>query len=103
MRIGIPKEVKVKENRISCTPGGVRELVQAGHDVLVEQGAGVGSARVVVCGIGTASVGCRKGVFGVLATKIEGKSPKLTRSRNTLPISARASLGPGMVVWTLGR
>jgi alanine dehydrogenase len=44
MRIGIPKEVKVKENRISCTPGGVRELVQAGHDVLVEQGAGVGSA-----------------------------------------------------------
>lgn len=44
MRIGIPKEIKVKENRVSCTPGGVRELVQAGHDVFVEQGAGAGSA-----------------------------------------------------------
>jgi hypothetical protein len=33
-------------------------------------GIGVGSARVVVCGIGTASVGCRNGFFGGLATKI---------------------------------
>ena len=32
-------------------------------------GVGVGSARVVVCGIGTASVGCRKGFFGGLASK----------------------------------
>lgn len=43
MKIGIPKEVKVKENRVSCTPGGVRELVQSGHDVWVEQNAGMGS------------------------------------------------------------
>jgi alanine dehydrogenase len=43
MKIGIPKEVKVKENRVSCTPGGVRELTQAGHTVLVQQAAGVGS------------------------------------------------------------
>ncbi len=43
MKIGVPKEIKVKENRVSCTPGGVRELVQAGHDVLVERGAGLGS------------------------------------------------------------
>ena len=43
MRIGIPKEVKVKENRISCTPGGAFELVRNGHQVWVEKGAGVGS------------------------------------------------------------
>jgi alanine dehydrogenase len=43
MTIGIPKETKVKENRVSCTPGSVRELVQAGHAVLVEQGAGTRS------------------------------------------------------------
>lgn len=43
MKIGIPREVKVKENRVSCTPGGVRMLVQAGHQVFVEKEAGVGS------------------------------------------------------------
>lgn len=43
MQIGIPKEIKIKENRVSCTPGGVRELVRNGHQVLVEKGAGVGS------------------------------------------------------------
>jgi alanine dehydrogenase len=43
MKIGIPKEIKVKENRVSCTPGGVRELVHNGHQVLVERGAGIGS------------------------------------------------------------
>ncbi|MEN8255297.1 MAG: alanine dehydrogenase [Verrucomicrobiota bacterium] len=43
MRIGIPKEIKVKENRVSCTPNGVRLLVQSSHEVLVEAGAGQGS------------------------------------------------------------
>ena len=43
MRIGIPKEIKVKENRISCTPGGARELVRNGHEVWVQQNGGVGS------------------------------------------------------------
>lgn len=43
MRIGIPREVKVRENRVSCTPGGVRMLVQSGHEVHVEKGAGLGS------------------------------------------------------------
>ena len=43
MKIGIPKEVKVKENRVSCTPGGARMLVQSGHQVLVQSGAGLGS------------------------------------------------------------
>ncbi len=43
MRIGVPKEIKVKENRVSCTPGMVQELVSNGHQVLVEKGAGLGS------------------------------------------------------------
>src|SRR5690242_20671649 len=42
MQIGIPREIKIKENRVSCTPGGVRMLAQAGHAVLVERGAGEG-------------------------------------------------------------
>jgi alanine dehydrogenase len=43
VRIGIPREIKTKENRVSCTPGGVRMFVQHGHQVMVESGAGLGS------------------------------------------------------------
>ncbi|MGN1385070.1 MAG: alanine dehydrogenase [Bacillus sp. (in: firmicutes)] len=43
MRIGIPKEIKNNENRVALTPAGVVALKNAGHDVLVEKGAGEGS------------------------------------------------------------
>jgi len=44
LKIGIPREVKNSEFRVACTPAGVHELVRHGHRVLVEAGAGVGSA-----------------------------------------------------------
>jgi alanine dehydrogenase len=44
MRIGVAKEIKSQEYRVALTPAGARELVQHGHEVLVESGAGVGSA-----------------------------------------------------------
>jgi alanine dehydrogenase len=44
MRIGVAKEIKPQEYRVALTPAGARELVQRGHDVLVETDAGVGSA-----------------------------------------------------------
>ena len=44
MIVGIPKEVKDNEYRIAATPEGVRELVDAGHTVLIEEGAGLGSS-----------------------------------------------------------
>jgi alanine dehydrogenase len=43
MRVGVPTEIKADEYRVALTPAGVRELVDAGHEVLVEQGAGLGS------------------------------------------------------------
>lgn len=43
MIIGVPKEIKDKEYRVSLTPGGVHQLVEHGHTVLVETGAGEGS------------------------------------------------------------
>lgn len=43
MQIGLPREIKVKENRVALTPGGVGTLVRRGHHVVVEQGAGLGS------------------------------------------------------------
>jgi alanine dehydrogenase len=44
MIIGIPKEIKNNEFRVSATPSGVHAYVQNGHTVLVESGAGLGSA-----------------------------------------------------------
>lgn len=41
MRIGIPKEIKNNENRVGIVPAGVAELVQNGHYVMIETGAGV--------------------------------------------------------------
>src|SRR4051794_20472728 len=44
MKVGVPTEIKTDEYRVALTPSGVRELVDHGHDVLVQQGAGEGSA-----------------------------------------------------------
>jgi len=43
MRIGIPKEIMDHEFRVAIVPSGVDELVQAGHEILVQAGAGEGS------------------------------------------------------------
>ncbi len=43
MIIGVPKEIKVQEYRVGLVPGGVLQLVAAGHEVLVEAGAGLGA------------------------------------------------------------
>jgi len=44
LRIGVPKEIKTDEYRVALTPAGARELIQRGHDVVVETTAGDGSA-----------------------------------------------------------
>ena len=43
MKVGVPKEVKNREYRVALTPIGVHELVQHGHEVVVEKEAGAGS------------------------------------------------------------
>jgi alanine dehydrogenase len=42
MKIGVPKEIKVHEYRVGLVPASVAELVSAGHEVVVERGAGAG-------------------------------------------------------------
>ncbi|MFN8163211.1 MAG: alanine dehydrogenase [Solirubrobacterales bacterium] len=44
MKVGIPKEIKADEYRVAITPAGVREMTEHGHQVLVQAGAGAGSA-----------------------------------------------------------
>lgn len=43
MIIGVPKEVKNRENRVAAVPGGVKLLVEAGHSVFIQKDAGVGA------------------------------------------------------------
>jgi alanine dehydrogenase len=44
MRVGVPTEIKTDEYRVALTPSGVRELADHGHEVVVQKGAGEGSA-----------------------------------------------------------
>jgi alanine dehydrogenase len=44
MRVGVPTEVKNNEYRVAITPAGVSELVRRGHEVIIQSGAGEGSA-----------------------------------------------------------
>jgi alanine dehydrogenase len=43
MKVGVPTEIKTDEYRVALTPAGVRELVDQGHEVYMQAGAGVGS------------------------------------------------------------
>src|SRR5436190_11981757 len=43
MQVGIPNEIKVHEYRVAMIPVGVEELTRAGHQVLIQAGAGQGS------------------------------------------------------------
>jgi alanine dehydrogenase len=44
MRVGVPTEIKPDEYRVALTPAGARELTMAGHEVVIQSGAGEGSA-----------------------------------------------------------
>ncbi len=54
MKIGIPKEIKNQEHRVSMIPASVKDLVKRGHEVFVQRGAGVGASytdeQYVSCG-----------------------------------------------------
>ena len=60
MKIGVPKEIKQDEYRVALTTAGTRELVAHGHDVVIEEGAGLGSSMsdddYVAAGAGIADV-----------------------------------------------
>jgi alanine dehydrogenase len=44
MKVGVPTEIKSDEYRVAITPAGVREMTEHGHEVLIQSGAGLGSA-----------------------------------------------------------
>jgi alanine dehydrogenase len=80
MVVGVPREVKPEEYRVAITPAGVREVVDHGHDVLVETGAGEGSA---IADVEFESQGARVAsdsatVFGEAGMVLKVKEPQPT-------------------------
>jgi alanine dehydrogenase len=77
MLVGVPKEVKDRENRVSTTPAGVAEYIARGHQVLVEKGAGVGSsfADAEYAAAGAEMVDTHAGVFARAEMIVKVKEP----------------------------
>jgi alanine dehydrogenase len=77
MRIGVPKEIKTQEFRVGMTPSGVATLAARGHQVLVEQGAGVGSSipDEAFVKAGATIVATREEVWGGADMVVKVKEP----------------------------
>lgn len=93
MLVGIPKEIKNHEYRIGMTPAGVRELVAAGHQVLIEQngGAAIGLTDAMYEAAGASIVATAQEVFSRAELIVKVKEPQ--------PIECRM-LSPGQVLFT---
>ena len=93
MKIGVPKEIKIHEYRVGLVPAGVRELVDAGHQVLVQSGAGAGigfeDANYQAAGATIAATAAE--VFASADLIVKVKEPQLAECR---------MLHPGQVLFT---
>jgi alanine dehydrogenase len=93
MIIGIPREVKDKEYRVGMTPAGAAALVDAGHEVLVETGAGVGS-------------GFADGEYAAAGATLEGDKERLFAAARMIvkvkePVAEEYYLlRPGLILFT---
>lgn len=79
MIIGVPKEIKISENRVGMTEAGVRQLVKEGHTLYVEKDAGVGS--------GISNTQYEKAGAKILDTKAEvyKKADMIVKVKEPLP------------------
>src|SRR4051794_41793358 len=87
MLIGVPKEIKTNENRIALVPAGAEALTAAGHTVVIERGAGLGSGfpdEAYTAGgaqiLGTADEGWQRGEMIMKGKEpIAGEYPPMRR------------------------
>jgi alanine dehydrogenase len=93
MRIGVPREIKVHEYRVGLVPAGVRELTAAGHEVLIETGAGngIGVDDAQFRGAGASIAPSAAEVFQRAEMVIKVKEPQPAEC---------AMLRPGQVLFT---
>jgi alanine dehydrogenase len=75
--VGVPKEIKRDEYRVAILPVGVEELVRAGHQVLIEEGAGLGSGLTdqAYAKVGAQLAGDAAQVFGQADMILKVKEP----------------------------
>ncbi len=93
MLIGVPKEIKVHEYRVGLTPSSVREMVEHGHQVVVEHNAG--------SGIGAADAAYEKAGASILATAAEvfAKADMIVKVKEPQPVECKM-LRPGQILFT---
>jgi alanine dehydrogenase len=93
MNIGIPKEIKAQEARVSMIPGNVAELVKRGHTVRVERGAGEGASYP------DALYEAAGAVMTETAAEVFGESEMIVKVKEPQPVEV-AMLGRGQVLFT---
>jgi alanine dehydrogenase len=93
MRVGVPKEIKVHEYRVGLVPAAVRELVESGHEVLVQTGAaaGIGFADADYQRVGAKIAASAEEVFEKADLIVKVKEPQPQEC---------ARLRPGQVLYT---
>ena len=93
MRVGVPKEVKVLENRVGLTPASVHELVAHGHDVVVESnaGQGIGLDDDAYLRVGATIAASADEVFAAADMIVKVKEPQAQERRR---------LRPGQILFT---
>ncbi|HVE51594.1 MAG TPA: alanine dehydrogenase [Casimicrobiaceae bacterium] len=93
MRIGVPKEIKVLENRVGLTPESVREVIAHGHKVVVEHnaGQGIGMDDAAYARAGAEVAATAKEVFDAAEMVVKVKEPQA---------GERAMLREGQVLFT---
>jgi alanine dehydrogenase len=93
MRIGCPKEIKVREYRVGLTPTAAREAIAHGHEVLIEAGAGAGSgfADADYAAVGARIAGSAEEVFAEAGMIVKVKEPQAEE---------RARLREGQILFT---
>ena len=87
MLIGVPKEIKNHEYRVGLTPASVRELVEHGHEVLVEAGAGagIGAADAAYAAAGARIATSAEDVFARAELIVKVKEPQAAERRRLRP------------------
>ena len=87
MQLGVPREIKAQEFRVGMTPAGARELVGAGHSVLIESGAGdaIGLTDDLYRAAGASVVETAEQVFADSDMIVKVKEPQPHECRQLRP------------------
>jgi alanine dehydrogenase len=87
MLIGVPKEIKNHEYRVGLVPSSVKDLVHAGHEVIVQAGAGagIGSSDDEYVEAGASIIGTAKEVFAKAEMIVKVKEPQLVECEMLRP------------------